>query len=116
MPEEPSTLDEPVSQKSAFVTELKSKLSKVSPAKEFDAPVTSPKSVSVSEAADEVSSPALSFSEDPDKEKKRLEKKKRKAEREAAAKAAMEAELSALAAAEAELQRLEQEEARLKST
>jgi len=117
MPEaEPSMLDEPVSQKSAFVTELKSKLAKVSPAKESDPPVTSPKSVSISEAADDVSSPALSFSEDPDKEKKRLEKKKRKAEREAAAKAAMEAELSALAAAEAELQRLEQEEARLKST
>jgi len=114
MPEEPSMLDEPVSQRSAFVTELKSKLSKVSPAKEIDAPVTSPKCVS--EAADEISSPAMSFSEDPDKEKKRLEKKKRKAERDAAAKAAMEAELSALAAAEAELQRLEQEEMKLKSS
>jgi len=111
--EEPSTYEEPVSQKSAFVTELKSKLSKVSPAKEIIPTVTSPKSVS--EAADDITSPTISFSEDPDKEKKRLEKKKRKAEREAAAKAAMESELAALAAAEAELQRLEQEELKLKS-
>lgn len=115
--EEPSTFEEPVSQKSAFVTELKSKLSKVSPAKEIIP------TVSVSEAnrtppslaADDFTSPTISFSEDPDKEKKRLEKKKRKADREAAAKAAMECELAALAAAEAELQRLEQEELKLKS-
>ncbi|KAK3854225.1 hypothetical protein Pcinc_039280 [Petrolisthes cinctipes] len=46
---------------------------------------------------------------DDEKERKKLEKKKRKAEREAAAKAAMEAELAALAAAEAELARLEAE-------
>ncbi|XP_069169853.1 uncharacterized protein [Procambarus clarkii] len=51
---------------------------------------------------------------DDDKERKKLEKKKRKAEREAAAKAAMEAELAALAAAEAELARLEAESSSLK--
>ncbi|XP_037778536.1 uncharacterized protein LOC119575143 isoform X27 [Penaeus monodon] len=52
---------------------------------------------------------------DDEKERKRLEKKKRKAEREAAAKAAMEAELAALAAAEAELARLEAESNSLKT-
>merc|ERR1712142_415526 len=77
--EESSILDEPVSenlkptfdpvsenQKSAFVTELKSKLSKVSPAKEIP-PVTSPKSVSEanhdppSVTADDLTSPTISF-------------------------------------------------------
>ncbi|XP_066946685.1 uncharacterized protein [Macrobrachium rosenbergii] len=59
---------------------------------------------------------ASSITEDMDeKELKKLEKKKRKAEREAAAKAAMEAELAALAAAEAELARLEAESSNLKT-
>ncbi|XP_064096094.1 uncharacterized abhydrolase domain-containing protein DDB_G0269086-like isoform X13 [Macrobrachium nipponense] len=59
---------------------------------------------------------ASSITEDMDeKELKKLEKKKRKAEREAAAKAAMEAELAALAAAEAELARLEAESSTLKT-
>lgn len=118
--EESSVGDTQLSEKSAFVTEPTS-LSKFSPAKEINPPVMSSKNMSEvnhdppSVTADDLTSPTISLTEDPEKEKKRLEKKKRKAEREQASRQAMEAELAALAAAEAELRRLEKQEKELKS-
>ena len=77
------------------------------------APVKETSDVARAASTDAVSS-EIPTEEMDEKERKRLEKKKRKAEREAAAKAAMEAELAALAEAEAELARLEAESAALK--